>query len=85
MPIHLLKAPGSWGAAGGLWSCWLCSYPVQGKAFLDYQELMGRELGREWVLQDLQGSQHMWCGFHGFNCRSYSRYCPVDCCALLAH
>jgi hypothetical protein len=27
----------------------------------------------------------MWCGFHGFNCRSYSRYCPVDCCALLAH
>ncbi|KAJ6681102.1 CYSTEINE PROTEASE RD19C-RELATED [Salix koriyanagi] len=85
MPIHLLKAPGSWGAAGGVWSFWLCSYPAQGKAFLDYQELMGRELGAEWVLQNLQGSQYMWCGFHGFNCCCYSHYCSVDCCALSAN
>ena len=53
MPIHLWEAIGSWGASSGVWFCWLCFYPVQGKAILDLKELLGRKLGREWILEDL--------------------------------
>lgn len=56
MPIYLLKASRSWGTSGWLWVCCLHPNPVQGEGLLDYKEFVGAELGREWILQDLQGS-----------------------------
>lgn len=41
MPIHMLKAAGSWSVVGGLWLSWLFSRPNEGEAILDHQELMG--------------------------------------------
>ena len=69
MPIHMLKEVGSWSVTGGLWLSWLRSCPNEGEAILDHQELMGWELGREWILQNLQGPQYLWSGLHGLNCR----------------
>ncbi|KAJ6897397.1 hypothetical protein NC651_023304 [Populus alba x Populus x berolinensis] len=65
MPIYLLKEVGSWSVAGGIWFGWLCSRQDEGEAILDYQELMGRKLGREWILQNLQGSQYLRSRLHG--------------------
>ena len=67
MPIHMLKAAGSWGVIGGLWLIWLCSCPNEGEAILDHQELLGWKLGREWVLQNLQGSQYLRSGLNGLD------------------
>lgn len=50
VPVHMLKEAGSWGVTGRVWGSWLCSYPIEREAILDHQELMGRKLGREWVL-----------------------------------
>lgn len=38
---------------------------------------MGRELGRKWILQDLQGTKYLWSGFHGFNCGCCSYHYSV--------
>lgn len=70
MPIHMLQEAGPWCPVGGLWFSRLRSHPDERKTILDHQELVGRELGREWVLQDLPGSQCLWSGLHGFYCCS---------------
>lgn len=56
MPLHLWKAYRSWSASGGVWFFWFCSDPIKGEALLDLEELMGTELGRGGLLQDLQRS-----------------------------
>lgn len=61
VPLHLLEEIGSWGVARGLWCCWLFAHQIEGEAVLDYKELMGRELGREGILQNLQGPEYLRC------------------------
>lgn len=73
MPVHMLKAAGSWSVIGGIWLSWLFSCPNEGEAILDHQELMGWKLGREGVLQNLQGPQYLWSGLHGLD-----RCCCAD-------
>ena len=67
MPIHLRKAFRSRGAFSGIWGWGICSHTLQGEALLDHKELMGTELGRGRILQDLQGSQRLWGGLNGLN------------------
>lgn len=74
MPIHMLKETGSWCVVGGLWFSWLRSHQDEGQAILDHKELVGRDMGREWILQNLQRPQHLWCGLHGLDCSSCSYY-----------
>lgn len=89
LPIHMLKAIGSWCVASGIRFSWLCSNQVEGEAILDHQEFMGWELGRERILQNLQGSQHLWSWFLGFDrscccpwltlSKESSRYWSIGC------
>ena len=76
VPLHLWEAPWPWCPP-----CWLRiggirTDPLQGEAVLDHQELVGRELGGEGVLQDLQGTswqEQVRCWFHGLlsDCHPY--------------
>jgi len=88
MPLYLLKEVGSWSVAGGIWFSCLCSRQDEGEAILDYQELMGRKLGREWILQNLQGSQYLRSRLHGFDCCCRADPLPLGisllCCYLVA-
>lgn len=60
MPVYMLKAPQPWCVVGGIWFSWLRAHPTEGEAILGHKEFMGRKLGRERILQDLQGSQYLW-------------------------
>lgn len=50
MPVHLWEVFGPWSAYCGVWIFRLRPDPIQGEALLDHKELLGRELGREWIL-----------------------------------
>jgi len=53
LPIHLHEAFGPRCASGRVWFSWICAYQVQEQGLLDHKELMGRKLGREWLLQNM--------------------------------
>ncbi|CAN1314694.1 Cysteine protease RD19A [Linum perenne] len=80
MPLHLPQESGPRRAACWIWICWIRTNPFEGKALLDHQELVGRELGRRWVLQDLQGNwqEPVWHGHNGFLCCCHDRRSSVD-------
>lgn len=71
----------SWSSPGGLWWSWFCSSATLLQALLDYQELMGSNVGRERILQDLPWAWRVWSQHHGF-----SSCCPswcLDCFGLV--
>ena len=67
----------SWGSSSGLWWSWFCSSATLLQALLDYQELMGSNVGRERLLQDLPWAWRMWSQHHGFSscCQSWCLNC----------
>lgn len=77
MPLHMLKETQPRSIVGGIRCRRLFSHQDEGEAILDYQELVGRDLGREWLLQDLQRPQRLRSRFHGFYCCCCSRQLTV--------
>lgn len=70
MPIHMLEASGSRCPVNWFWRSWVRTDQIEREAILDYQELVGRELGRKRILQNLSWTQYLWSGLDGFDCCS---------------
>ncbi|CAN1255811.1 Cysteine protease RD19A [Linum perenne] len=59
VPLHLLEEARPWSPPSGVRFSRILSDPDEGEAILDHQELVGRELGRERLLQDLQRKERL--------------------------